>query len=83
MQTTNYTRKTSPQLEIAYIQDSSYPERAYVVRTSKQLARFNIISKSDEVCYPALYVSLAGMFHPVPISRKKEYDALGYEIINP
>lgn len=74
--------KTTPQLKISYIQDNNYPERAYVVRTAKQLTRFNIISKSDEVCYPALYVSLAGMFHPVPISREKEYASLGYEIIN-
>lgn len=56
-------------------------ERAYVVKNKQQLKKLNDLFGCDAFLYPALYVNFFGMFTPVDIKRKTEYEKLGYKII--
>ena len=72
---------TTTNMVISSISNEDESKSAYVVRTKKQLSRLNQLLGLTEICYPALYISMAGMFHPVPLTRKDEYVAIGYRIV--
>ena len=66
---------------VSDISNEDESKSAYIVKTKKHLNRLNHLLGLTELCYPALYVSMAGIFHPVPLYRKEEYIAIGYRIV--
>ena len=72
---------TTTNIVISPISNEDESKSAYVVRTKKQLDRFNHLFGLTEICYPALYISMAGLFHAVPLKRKDEYVSIGYRIV--
>lgn len=72
---------TIPSKDVAYVRENHRPECAYIITNQEQLNKLNTLLGINETCYPALYVSLAGLFHPEALCREREYAAIGYEIL--
>lgn len=57
--------------------------RAYLVKTKKQLERFNRLFCCDGDVYPAIYISFLGGFSVVLYDKlvASHYEKLGYTVI--
>lgn len=57
--------------------------RAYLVKTKKQLNKFNYLFCCDGIVYPALYINSYDGFSVVRYNKivASNYQKLGYEII--